>query len=119
MARLGGQHFLYALKIQGDLGIYTTWVDKRLRLCLMIKEPPKRDPSRAQIVQRNALRAAMMDWRKVPDEFKPNFERAGKLLAITITGHNVFVACHMRGVWKDVEEMERLTGYRLPHPPDW
>jgi len=61
----------------------------------------------------------MRAWKLIPAEYRPNYESAGKLLGFTITGHNVFVACHMRGIWKDVEEMERLTGLVLPHPPDY
>lgn len=117
--RKGVQRGLFWLKIQGDLGPFTMWTSRQMRVSYMIKEPPKREPSRAQVIQRDALRRAMLDWKRVPIEFRPNYELAGKLLHFTICGHNVFVACHMRGIWKDVDEMERLTGLRLPHPPDW
>jgi len=104
------------LHVAGDLGPFTTWTTQRGKQAWMLKSPPKQIPSPGQVAQRAIFRAAVTSWWTLTAVDHSNYETAVVKLSIPFTGYNMFLSGHMRGNWKDVDQMAALTGLSLPHP---
>ena len=112
----GRQPSIMGFRMTGDVFDFTTWRAKSGRQSYMVKAPPKRDPSPAQVVCRSLFRAAMNGWKSLSPQAQKNYQDAANILKFQLLGHNLYITCYMRDDWRDTDNAARLTGLDLPHP---
>jgi len=112
----GRQASIMGFRMTGDVFDFTTWRAKSGRQSYMVKAPPKRDPSPAQVICRNMFRDAMAGWKSLDRQAQLNYQLAAQILKFQLLGHNLYITCHMRNDWRDTDNASELTGLYLPHP---
>jgi len=108
---------MLGIQVQGDLGPWTIYTDRKGRKKWFLYSPPTKPPTPNQLVARNRFRTAVLNWKALTAEQKFNLEEACRRLSLCITGQNLFVSTqltHKQTAYATVARQSRLT---LPEAP--
>jgi hypothetical protein len=81
---------LAAMRLQGDIGPFTTWTSKRQGVVILLKAPPDKPPSRLQFARRQAMRAAAINWNALSSVSRSSWRRACIYAQLRITPFALF-----------------------------
>lgn len=115
-SRKGRTKLLLALELSGDLAGFTTWFARSERQAIMLKAPPTKPPSLAQVAQRLLFRQAATWWNSLDLEQRASYELVTQLLHVRMTGYDLFMRGYLLSDWTDVDRASVLTGVPLDHP---
>lgn len=103
--------------VQGDLGPYTFYTNKRMGLVWFLKAPPKKPLTASQVHQINKFRIAASAWNALSAQQRDDWRRAAIRANLSITGYNFFIFYLTKGTDAYVQTVERQTA--IPLLPLW
>lgn len=105
------------LKIQGDLGPFTCYTNKRGRVVWFLKAPPKEPPTWMQTLQRNIFSYVGWAWAALTPPQREQWELVAKKASLRITGYNLFSYWAITDDEPTIRTIEQQTGMLLPGRP--
>jgi len=115
---------LLGTRINGDVGPYTFYWNKRSRLVMFLKTWPKDPATWWQTHNRNRWRHAGERWRSLDQQTRDDWLELGRRANLTISGYNLFIfyiTGHDVDAIKTVQRIAKMdvitaTGPPLPWP---
>ena len=112
------KHFTYlGLKIQGDLGPFTCYTNKRGLVVWFLKAPPQEPPSWIQTHERNMWRYVGWAWAALTRPQRDQWEQTARRARLRITGYNLFTYFQITDDEAVMKTVEHQTGLTLPGRP--
>ncbi len=108
---------LLGLHVQGDLGPWTIYTDRKGRKKWFLYSPPTKPPTDKQITQRQRFTNAQANWMVLTQTEKLNLEKACVMQSMAFTGQNLFISAQLTGKQAALQVIARLTGLTLPIAP--
>lgn len=109
---------LIAMEVSGDIGDHTIYTNRFGKKVVFPKAPPDKPPTFNQMIQRARFKNAQASWSSLSSEEKDALEHSTKVLSAPLTGQNLWISCHTRNDFSDVNTFERQSGIALPAPVD-
>ena len=108
---------MLGMRVQGDLGPWTIYTDKKGRKKWFLYSPPTKPATPNQIIHRNRFKTAIESWKALPDDEKAALENASRAASLSITGQNLFVSALLTSRSVSYAAVARQTGITLPELP--
>lgn len=105
---------LAAMRLQGDVGPYTTWTSKRQGVVILLKAPPDKPPSRLQFARRQAMRAAAINWNALTSIARSSWRRACITAQLRITPFALYFYFLTKRDNAAINTIRQNTGEPLP-----
>ena len=105
---------LLGLRVQGDIGAYTTYTDRRGRKVVFYYSPPTKPPTAPQIRCRARFAMANALWQSLTLEEKAALEDCTRRLSLPWTGKNLWISCSLKNLPEQYLTAERQSGIALP-----
>jgi hypothetical protein len=105
---------LAGLRLQGDVGPYTTWTSKRQGVVILLKAPPDKPASRLQFARRQAMRAAAINWNAMSSISRSSWQTACKSAQLRITPFALYFYLMTKRDHAVIDTIRRNTGEPLP-----
>jgi len=109
---------LLGFKVQGDLGPFTCYTNRKNQLVWYIKAPPIEAPTDQQVLQHNNFAAIGRVWQMLDPDERARWKRMAHRANLRITGYNLFTYWMLSG---DIEVMLTISNQvgmsiMLPEP---
>jgi len=105
---------LAALRLQGDVGPFTTWTSKRQGVVILLKAPPDKPASRLQFARRQTMRAAAINWNALSSISRSSWRRACKSAQLRITPFALYFYFVTKRDHAVIDTIRQNTGEPLP-----
>lgn len=105
---------LIGLRIQGDIGEYTTYTDRYGRKVVYYYTPPAKPPTAAQVRCRARFAYAHALWKNLTDQEKEALEDCSRALSLPMTGKNIYMSASLRQRNTQYLTLQRQSGITLP-----
>lgn len=108
---------ILGLRVQGDIGPWTTYTNRRGRFVWYLHSPPKKPFTRRQLHQQNKLRIIARLWATLSATDRWNWNLAANRANLRITGFNLFCYSYLKRDPSFAATIERATKITLHLPP--
>ncbi len=109
---------LLGLQVQGDLGPWTIYTDRKGRKKWFLYSPPTKPPTPRQITHRQRFKTAQANWSTLTKAEKENLELAVIRASLCMTGQNLFISAQLKHMNTSLQAIARQTKLTLPTAPD-
>lgn len=106
------------MRVSGDLGGITIYTSMRGGKVAYPIDHPKKPPSADQLAHRDRFRWAQAAWSALSPGEKATLEDACRLLALSLTGQNLYISCAMRRTPETYATVARQAKMTFPPLPD-
>lgn len=100
---------LAGIRLQGDVGPFTTWTSKRQGVVILLKAPPDKPASRLQASRRRTMKAASILWNALPSITRSSWARACLSARLRITPFVLFYYFMATSDHATIETIRHLT----------
>ncbi len=105
---------LMGMNIQGDLGGVTCYTNRKRKLVVYAKSPPKEPASYLQTRQRNHIRRVAALWSATPDDIKQLWNLCANRAHLRIPGYHLFCYFHLKNDRPAIQTLMTQTRVNLP-----
>jgi hypothetical protein len=104
---------IWGWNTQGDFGPYTCYTDKRKKLVIFLRAPPRVPASPWQRRNRDRLKAIAAKWRALAPATRCKWSTAATKAHLRISGYNLYTFWQTRRDDQIVRTIEHQTGIHL------
>lgn len=102
------------MNIQGDVGGVTCYTNRKRKLVMYAKSPPKEPPSYLQTRQRNHFRRVGALWSATPRATQQLWNDMAIKAHLRIAGYHLFSYFHLKNDRHAIQTLMNQTGITLP-----
>lgn len=102
------------MNIQGDVGGVTCYTNRKRKLVVYAKSPPKEPASYLQTRQRNHFRRVGALWTATPLDIQQLWNRLAERAHLRIAGYHLFSYYHLKNDRQAIATLMTQTGITVP-----